>query len=238
MNDPTPTSPAVSIRGVYKSYRIGTVINPVLHGIDLEIPFAGLSVLAGPSGSGKTTLLNLIGCIDKPDRGSVNVLGVQEAELSDDALSDFRRANIGFVFQNFNLLPVLTAHENVEYPLHLAGHGPAERRRMVGAALEQVGLADQGGKYPSQMSGGQRQRVAIARALVKRPKLVLADEPTANLDSETGATIIELMKTLQAQERVAFVISSHDPQVHAHADRVYAMHDGRLLPPSGAPVGH
>lgn len=221
---------AVTLSGIVKSYRVGSITTPVLRGIDLAISRHGLSVLCGPSGSGKTTLLNLIGCIDRPDQGVLTVLNTDVASLSDNQLSDFRRQHIGYVFQNFNLLPVLTAYENIEYPLQLAGIPAAQRQSMSHLALEQVGLSEHRDKYPSQLSGGQRQRVAIARALVKRPSLVLADEPTANLDSETGESIITLMKTLQSEYQVAFVISSHDSQVRAHADRVYIMRDGQLLP--------
>ncbi len=221
---------AVTLSGIVKSYRVGSITTPVLRGIDLAISRQGLSVLCGPSGSGKTTLLNLIGCIDRPDQGVLTVLNTDVASLSDNQLSDFRRQHIGYVFQNFNLLPVLTAYENIEYPLQLAGIPAAQRQSMSHLALEQVGLSEHRDKYPSQLSGGQRQRVAIARALVKRPSLVLADEPTANLDSETGESIITLMRTLQSEYQVAFVISSHDPQVRAHADRVYTMRDGQLLP--------
>jgi putative ABC transport system ATP-binding protein len=231
MNKPYEArGPAVVLSGVFKSYRVGSVVTPVLRGVDLAIAGDGLSVLSGPSGSGKTTLLNLIGCIDRPDKGTLCVLGREVGTLPDAVLSDFRRQRIGYVFQNFNLLPVLTAFENVEYPLHLAKVAPAARKSMVNAALEQVGLSAHHNKYPNQLSGGQRQRVAIARALIKGPALVLADEPTANLDSETGASILRLMKTLQELNHIAFVISSHDPQVQAQADHLYNMRDGMLLP--------
>lgn len=220
---------AVRLERVHKSYRVGAVDTPVLRGIDLDIGAEGLTVLSGPSGSGKTTLLNLVGCIDRPDQGEITVLGQRVGALDDNALSDFRRDHIGYVFQNFNLLPVLTVFENVEYPLVLAGVPVAQRRGQVMAVLEQVGLADHAGKFPNQLSGGQRQRVAIARALVKQPAMVLADEPTANLDSHNGEAIIALMKALQSRHGIAFIVSSHDPQVHAHADRIYAMRDGRLV---------
>ncbi len=221
---------AVVLSDITKSYRVGSITTPVLRGIDLAISREGLSVLCGPSGSGKTTLLNLIGCIDRPDQGKLTVLDTDVASLSDNELSDFRRENIGYIFQNFNLLPVLTAYENVEYPLQLAGVGANERKALSELALSQVGLSEHRDKFPSQLSGGQRQRVAIARALVKRPSLVLADEPTANLDSETGESIISLIKQLQSQHHIAFVISSHDQLVRQHADRVYSMRDGQLLP--------
>ncbi|MET3133697.1 putative ABC transport system ATP-binding protein [Oxalobacteraceae bacterium GrIS 1.11] len=232
----TPTI-AVDLKNVRKSYRSGALVTPVLKGIDLQIGIDGLSVLSGPSGSGKTTLLNLIGCIDRPDSGAVHVLGRDVGALGDDALSDFRRDHIGFIFQNFNLLPVLSAYENVEYPLLLAGSPAGRRRAQVMAALEQVGLEEHMDKYPNQLSGGQRQRVAIARALVKQPKLVLADEPTANLDSENGANIVALMKQLQRRYQIAFIVCSHDAYVQEQADRIYAMRDGLMLP-AGETLNH
>src|SRR5262249_12005473 len=167
---------------------------------------------------GKTTLLNLIGCIDKPTAGGIDVCGHDVASLSDDAVTDFRARNIGFVFQSFNLFPVLTAYENVEYPLLLVGAPVAERRERTMAMLEAVGLADQRDQRPNQLSGGQKQRVALARALVKEPALVLADEPTANLDARTGAETIALMRRIQDEQSVSFVFSTHDPQLISHAE--------------------
>lgn len=218
----------VSIRNVGKTYRLDTVEVPALSDISLDIHQGCFTVLSGPSGSGKTTLLNLIGCIDQADQGEIIIAGEAVQRLNDDALSDFRARHIGFIFQNFNLLPVLTAFENVEYPLVLAGVAPAERRRRADELLAAVGLADRRNNRPGQLSGGQRQRVAIARALVAAPRLVLADEPTANLDSHTGADIIALMRQLQRERDVTFVFSSHDPQVHAEADEVIFIRDGRI----------
>ncbi len=186
------------------------------------------SMIVGPSGSGKTTLLNLIGCIDVPTAGSVEVCGQAIAELSDDALSDFRSRNVGFIFQNFNLLPVLTAFENVEYPLLLLEEPAARRRRRVMEVLEAVGLVDKKDHRPTQLSGGQKQRVAIGRALVKAPQIVLADEPTANLDTRTGAEIIGLMREIQEHNAVSFVFSTHDPQLMSHADETFVIRDGEL----------
>ncbi|MBW7901108.1 MAG: ABC transporter ATP-binding protein [Rhodocyclaceae bacterium] len=223
----------VSMRSVTKNYRLGTVEVPALHELDLDIPAGSFTVIAGPSGSGKTTLLNLIGCIDRPDRGEIVVAGQAVQAMSDDALSDFRARHIGFVFQHFNLLPVLTADENVEYPLRLAGVPAAERRARVRELVEAVGLADRRHYRPGQLSGGQRQRVAIARALATRPRLVLADEPTANLDSHTGAEIVALMRRMQREHGIAFILSSHDPLVHAAADALVLLHDGRIVPPAG-----
>ena len=218
----------VALNQVSKTYHLDAIDVPALAGIDLEIRPDCFTVISGASGSGKTTLLNVIGCIDLPDSGEVVVAGEQVQKLSDDALSDFRARHIGFVFQNFNLLPVLTAYENVEYPLLLSRVPAAERKRRVEAMLEAVGLADRADNYPGQLSGGQRQRVAIARALAPSPQLVLADEPTANLDSVTGASIIALMRQMQRDLHVSFVFSSHDPKVLAAADDAVMITDGRI----------
>lgn len=218
----------VVLKGVSKTYRLDSVDVPALTDIGLVILPNRFTVISGPSGSGKTTLLNLIGCIDVPDRGSIMVGGKPVQTLSDDALSDFRARQLGFVFQNFNLLAVLTAYENVEYPLVLAGMEPPRRKERVEQLLEAVGLAAHGRKRPGQLSGGQRQRVAIARALARRPQLVLADEPTANLDRETGNEIIALMRTMQRNQQVSFIFSSHDPRVLDAADDVVFIEDGRI----------
>ncbi len=219
----------VRLSGVAKTYRSGAVDVAALKGLSLEIPYHRFSVVIGASGSGKTTLLNLIGCIDSPTRGAVEVCGQKIAELADDAVSDFRARNIGFIFQTFSLVPVLSAYENVEYPLLLVGMAPAERRKRTLEMLEAVGLAGQARQRPNQLSGGQRQRVAIARALVKGPQVVLADEPTANLDSATGASIIELMRRVQTQSHTTFIFATHDPQLMSHADEIYAIRDGELV---------
>jgi putative ABC transport system ATP-binding protein len=213
---------------VGRTYHLDAVSVPALTDINLEIRHNCFTVISGPSGSGKTTLLNIIGCIDQPDSGDIAVAGEEVQKLSDDALSDFRARNIGYIFQNFNLLPVLTAYENVEYPLLLSRIPAPERRRRVEALMEAVGLADRMGSFPGQLSGGQRQRVAIARALAPAPQLVLADEPTANLDSHTGASILELMRHMQRERRVSFVFSSHDPQVLAAADDAVMIRDGHI----------
>ena len=218
----------VSMNQIGKTYHLDAVDVAALVDIDLEIRPNCFTVISGPSGSGKTTLLNLIGCIDQPNRGEVFVAGEAVQRLSDDALSDFRARHIGFIFQNFNLLPVLTVEENVEYPLLLARVPAAERKRRVGALLDAVGLADKARNIPGQLSGGQRQRVAIARALAPSPQLVLADEPTANLDSHTGAAIIALMREMQREHHVSFVFSSHDPEVLAAADDAVMIRDGRI----------
>jgi putative ABC transport system ATP-binding protein len=218
----------VEMRGVCKHYQLDQITVPALQDVALTIRPGGFTVLAGPSGSGKTTLLNLIGGVDRPDAGSILVAGQDIVHLGDDALSDFRARHIGFIFQNFNLLPVLSAYENVEYPLILNRVPAPERKGRVMELLDAVGLADKARNHPGQLSGGQRQRVAIARALVHRPSLVLADEPTANLDSQTGAAILGLLRDLQRQYQLTVVFSSHDPQVIAAADDRYQVRDGRV----------
>jgi putative ABC transport system ATP-binding protein len=219
---------AARLESVSKSYRVGSVEVPALRGIDAEIRGGRLTVIAGASGSGKTTLLNLIGCIDRPDSGTLHVAGTPVAELSDNALSDFRASMLGFVFQSFNLIAVLTACENVEYPLRLARMPSTRRRERALALLDAVGLLEYAHRRPGQLSGGQQQRVAIARALAAKPRLVLADEPTANLDSGTGAAILDLMRRMQREHAVSFVICSHDPQVIGAADDVLLMRDGQI----------
>jgi putative ABC transport system ATP-binding protein len=224
----------VTLNQVGRTYRLDTVEVPALTDINLAIRPNCFTVISGPSGSGKTTLLNIIGCIDRPDRGEITVCGERVQQMSDDELSDFRARTLGFIFQNFNLLPVLSAYENVEYPLRLAGVPQAHRRRRVEELLQAVGLSERAGNRPGELSGGQRQRVAIARALAASPKLVLADEPTANLDSATGAAIIALMRRMQREQQVSFVFSSHDPQVLAAADDAIRIRDGRI---QAQPVG-
>ena len=219
----------VVLKQVGKTYHLDAVDVPALTDINLEIRPNCFTVISGPSGSGKTTLLNLIGCIDRPDHGEIIVAGQPVQEMSDDALSDFRARRLGFIFQNFNLLPVLTTYENVEYPLLLTKVPAEQRKQRVLALLDAVGLADRAQNRPGQLSGGQRQRVAIARALATAPKLVLADEPTANLDSQTGAAIIALMRKMQREHHVSFVFSSHDPQVQAEADDAIFIRDGRVI---------
>ena len=220
------SEPVAMLVNVDKSYQLDAVVVPVLKSIDLLVRPALFTVLLGPSGSGKTTLLNLIGCIDRPEIGEVVVAGRRINELTDDELSDFRSKNIGFVFQNFNLIPVLTAYENIEYPLVLAGIAPQERQRRVTRLLEAVGLNDRARNRPGQLSGGQRQRVAIARALVRKPKLVIADEPTANLDSQTGAAILSLMRRMQVRYKISFLFSSHDRSLISAADDLITLKDG------------
>ena len=218
----------VVLSGVSRTYRLDAVDVPALVDISLVILPNRFTVIAGASGSGKTTLLNLIGCIDRPDSGVIMVGDQKVQTLSDDELSDFRAKYLGFVFQNFNLLPVLTAYENVEYPLLLARMPKPKRHRRVRRLLAAVGLSNFGHHRPGQLSGGQRQRVAIARALAREPQLVLADEPTANLDSKTGVEIIKLMRRLQQDLQTSFIFSSHDSKVLDEADDVIHIQDGRI----------
>jgi putative ABC transport system ATP-binding protein len=226
MND---NGTAVRMTDVNKTYLLGKVTVEALKAVTLEIPKKRFNVIIGPSGSGKTTLLNLIGCIDIPTSGRIEVCGQDMAGLSDNATSDFRARNIGYIFQNFNLIPVLSAYENVEYPLLLTQTSPRARQEKVQEMIAAVGLFDHRHHRPNELSGGQRQRVAIARALVKSPELILADEPTANLDSKTGQGIIDLMHEMQTQNNTTFIFSSHDKQLMEHAAEVFVIQDGRLV---------
>jgi len=222
------SQPAVRMTNVTKCYRAGKTEVRALRGISLAISAQRFTMVVGASGSGKTTLLNLVGCIDVPTSGVVEIAGQQIARLGDNALSDFRARNIGFIFQGFSLIPVLSAYENVEYPLLLTGMPASKRRRTTLAMLEAVGLADQARQRPNELSGGQKQRVAIARALIKHPAIVLADEPTANLDSKTGAGIVALMRKMQTESHTTFIFSTHDAQLISHADEIFSIRDGEL----------
>jgi putative ABC transport system ATP-binding protein len=217
----------VSIVNVVKEYQLGKVLVPALRGVSLEVGVGEFIAVAGPSGSGKTTLLNLIGCVDTATSGVVQVAGRDTSQLSERELTFLRLDTIGFIFQSFNLVSVLSVYQNVEFPLLLQKrHSAQERRQRVTQLLEQVGLETHAKHRPNELSGGQRQRVAVARALVTRPKLVLADEPTANLDSQTGATIIDLMKELNRTEGTTFIFSTHDAKVMSHANAVVKLADG------------
>ena len=220
--------PVAVLSKVHKTYYLDSVEVPVIRGVDILVRHAKFTVLIGPSGSGKTTLLNMLGCIDKPDQGEIIVADAKVGEMSDDALSDFRAKNIGFIFQNFNLLPVLSAYEKIEYPLLLAGASAKKRGDRVPRLLKAVGLSDRAKNLPGQLSGGQRQRVAIARALARKPKLVIADEPTANLDSVTGAAILALMRRMVDQYGISFIFSTHDPEVIKAADDSIFLKDGLI----------
>lgn len=219
----------ISIDNIHKSYLMGKEAVPALRGVSLEIGKGEFVCLMGPSGSGKTTLLNIIGCIDNPTRGRVFIDDKEVTGLSPDALADLRARTTGFIFQTFNLFPVLTAAENVEYPLlQLPELDRAERHKRVSHFLSVVGLEKYADHQPNQLSGGQRQRVAIARALAINPRIVLADEPTANLDSHTGKNILGLMKEINRSFGTTFVFSTHDRHVMAMADRLIRIEDGRV----------
>jgi putative ABC transport system ATP-binding protein len=219
----------VRLTAVTKTYKIGSVDVRAVRGISLSVAPQRFTMLIGPSGSGKTTLLNLIGCIDTASTGTVEIAGQDVAHLSDNALSDFRARHVGFIFQGFSLIPVLTAYENIEYPLLLTGVPAPQRRKATLEMLNAVGLSAQHNQRPNELSGGQKQRVAIARALVKRPDIVLADEPTANLDSETGASVIQLMRRMQTESRTTFIFASHDAQLISHADETFTIRDGTIV---------
>ena len=213
-----------------KTYAADSIEVKAVQGVNLEIEAGAFLSFVGPSGSGKTTLLNLIGCLDKPSAGSLAVAGVDVVSLDRRAAAAFRGENIGFVFQSFNLMPVLTAFENIEYPLVMVQNKPpGERRTRVLGLLEAVGMSDQKTKFPEQLSGGQKQRIAIARALVTQPKLVLADEPTANLDHETAYTIIRLMKKMRDDLNTTFIFSTHDTRIIGEAEIICTLEDGKLL---------
>jgi putative ABC transport system ATP-binding protein len=220
----------VSVQGVHKDYMLGKTVVPALRGVSLEVERGEFLSIAGPSGSGKTTLLNLVGCVDTPTAGTVVVDGKNTTHLSERALTDLRLHTIGFIFQSFNLVNVLTVFQNVEFPLLLQGKADAaERRRRVMELIEHVGLADHLKHRPNELSGGQRQRVAVARALVTRPQIVLADEPTANLDSQTGSNIIDLMREMNRKQGTTFIFSTHDAKVMSHASKVVKLADGRIV---------
>lgn len=215
---------------IRKTYQAGEVEVQALKDLSFEIEPASFVSFVGPSGSGKTTLLNLVGCLDRPSGGSLSVAGTDVFSLGRADGATFRGRNIGFVFQDFNLIPVLSVFENVEYPLLMASSlGAKERRGRVESLLEMVGMTDQAKKYPNQVSGGQMQRVAIARALVADPKLVLADEPTANLDHDTAYMVIDLMKSMKEKKKTTFIFSTHDPKIVGEAEIIYTLEDGTLV---------
>ncbi len=212
-----------------KTYRSGDVEVPAIRGVDFAIDPRSFVVFVGPSGSGKTTLLNMIGCLDHPTGGRLNVLDTDVSKLDRRAAANFRGQHIGFVFQDFNLIPVLTVYENIEYPLIMVQDWPEpKRRQQIMRLLDAVGMTEQAAKRPAQISGGQKQRVAVARALATSAQLVLADEPTANLDHDTAFRIIELMKKMRDDFGTTFVFSTHDPKIMAEAEVVFALEDGRM----------
>lgn len=217
----------VVVRAVKKVYPLGKTSVEALKGIDLQIGEGEFTTIAGPSGCGKTTLLNLIGCMDQPTSGEILIDGQSTNSLNDRQLTRLRLDKLGFIFQSFNLVPVLSVFQNIEFPLLIKGGlSPAERKKRVEALVEEVGLTQQLGQRSNELSGGQRQRVAIARALVTNPRIVMADEPTANLDSETGDRIISLMKRMNVEHKTTFIFSTHDPSVMAKATRVIRLKDG------------
>ena len=220
------TPPVIELQGVHKTYRLGAHTVPALRGVDLAVRPGELVALTGPSGSGKSTILNIAGLIDRADAGTVRLRGQAIDARDEAAATALRRDAIGFIFQGFNLVPVMTVADNVDYPLFLAGVPAAERRVRVAAALDAVGLREHAGHRPDALSGGQRQRVAIARALIKRPGLVIADEPTASLDSATATQMLDLMRELGHRDGAAFLIATHDERLTRRCDRVIALRDG------------
>jgi len=220
---------------ITKSYRMGDQDVAALKGISFEIGEGAFAAFVGPSGSGKSTLLNLIGCLDHPSSGTLQVHGTDVSSLSRSAAATFRGEHLGFVFQDFNLVPVLSAYENIEYPLLMVrGWSEAKRRDRVEKMLAAVGMTEQAHKRPDQLSGGQKQRVAVARALVGEPKLVLADEPTANLDHDTAYKVLNLMKAMRTDFGTSFIFSTHDPKIMREAELTFTLEDGRLV--QGAPA--
>ena len=221
-------APVLRLEGVHKTYRLGAHVVRALQGVDLELEAGEMLALTGPSGSGKSTLLNLAGLIDHPDTGAIALRGRSVTGLGETEATRLRRDAIGFVFQSFNLVPVMTVRDNVDYPLFIAGAPRAERRERVAEMLEAVGLHEHAAHRPDALSGGQRQRVAIARALVKRPALVIADEPTANLDSHTADQVIDLMREQGHVHGAAFLVATHDERLLGRCDRQLRLLDGHI----------
>mgnify|MGYP006289492107 CR=1 FL=1 len=220
----------VQLQNVTKIYMLGTVEVPAVRGVSFSIDKGDFISVAGPSGSGKTTILNMIGCIDTPTEGTVEIDGTPTSGLSDREITELRHKVIGFIFQSFNLVPVLNVYENVEFPLLLGKEriGKNEKQEWIEYLIEEVGLKEWSNHRPNELSGGQRQRVAIARALVTKPQIVLADEPTANLDSRTGEAIIELMKKINRSQNTTFIFSTHDQSIMSIADHIIQLHDGKI----------
>ena len=218
----------IKIENIKKTYHAGETAVKALRDINFNIDKGEFISIAGPSGSGKTTLLNLIGCIDNPDSGKIYINGKAVSDMNKNEKAMFRRENLGFVFQSYNLIPVLTAYENVAFSLNLLGEDEDVIKREVNRILDEVGLKGMENRRPSKLSGGQQQRVAIARALVKKPAIILADEPTANLDSHTGEEIIKLMKEMNRRHDITFIFSTHDKMVMDYAERLILLHDGNI----------
>ena len=219
----------IQLENVIKTYQIGEVVTHAVNGVDLTIESGEFTAIVGPSGSGKTTMLQLMGCLDKPDSGRILLNGEDVTRAGAGHRADLRREEIGFIFQFFALVPVLSAYENVELPLLLNGTGAKARKERVLELLDAVGLADRAKHRPDQLSGGQQQRVAIARALATNPLLILADEPTANLDTENGQQAMDIMQQLNEQTGTAFIFATHDPRVMSYARRVVRMVDGKIV---------
>lgn len=219
----------VEINSLSKAYQMGEVTIPALKEISLDIEEGTFVSIIGPSGSGKSTVLNLIGCLDQPTSGSIKVVGSEVSQLTSKKRAAFRGEHLGFVFQNFNLIPVLTVYENVEYPLLMVKNEDAGKHQdRINSLLESVGVLEHKDKRPHQISGGQMQRVAVARALVTQPKLVIADEPTANLDHDTAYKIINLMKAMKDKWNTTFVFSTHDPKIIGEAEIIFTLEDGKI----------
>jgi len=218
----------VKIENVTRVYQIGKIETKALRDVNLSMENGEFTALVGPSGSGKTTLLQMIGCLDQPTSGRVFINGNDVTTLNRNQRADMRRGTIGFIFQFFALIPTLTAYENVEMPLLLNGHTPHERKERVMELLKAVDLVERANNRPDQLSGGQQQRIAVARALAPNPKLILADEPTANLDTENGRQVMDLMQRLNKETGVTFVFATHDPRVIGYAKRVVTLQDGKI----------
>ena len=219
----------IKTKDIHKTYNPDTIPVQAVNGIDLEIKEGEFTAIVGPSGCGKTTLLNMIGGLDRPTSGYIEVDGQDISKLSDNQLIDFRKENIGFVFQAYNLIPVLTAKENVEFVMLLQGRPQSERDARTKELLNAVGLAENINRRPAQLSGGQQQRVAVARALAPKPKFILADEPTANLDSHSTTNLLDIMAKLNQEEHITFVFSTHDQRVIDRAKRVITLDDGKII---------
>lgn len=221
------------VENAVRTYKIGETETKALRGINLTIESGEFTALVGPSGSGKTTLLQLLGCLDQPSSGKVFINGQDVTVMNRNQRADLRKNNLGFIFQFFALIPTLTAYENIELPLLLKGAGPEERKDRVNQLLKAVDLVDHSNHRPDQMSGGQQQRVAIARALSTNPTLILADEPTANLDTANGQQVMEIMANLNKETGVTFVFATHDPRVFKYAKRIVTLRDGLIEEPNG-----
>jgi putative ABC transport system ATP-binding protein len=223
------SAPMVELRDVWKIYRLGSIEYPALRGVSLSINRGSFVSIVGPSGSGKTTMLHLIGALDKPSRGEIYVNGIPISRLSENKLAEFRNKTIGFVFQQYNLIPYLSAIENVEMPMMVSGVSLAERRKRAKWLLEQLGLGDKIWKRPSELSGGEQQRVAIARALANNPKLILADEPTGNLDSRNARIVVDLLKRINSEMGVTIVVVTHNMEVAAETEKIIYLKDGVVV---------